>query len=45
MIIAPFVWMAFTFLYLDVRVRVEGADIEAMVAELPQSPVSAPITN
>jgi hypothetical protein len=39
---APFVWVVATLLYIDVRVRVEGADIEAMVAELPRPAVGTP---
>jgi hypothetical protein len=40
---APFVWTVSTLLYIDVRVRVEGADIEAMVAELPRASAGTPV--
>jgi hypothetical protein len=42
-LVAPFVWVLVTLLYLDVRMRVEGADIQAMVAELPGAPTGAPV--
>jgi len=41
LLVSPFVWMALTLLYIDLRVRVEGADLEAMVASLPASPAGA----
>jgi hypothetical protein len=40
--VMPFIWMLVTMLYIDLRVRVEGADIEAMVAVLPPSQVGIP---
>jgi hypothetical protein len=43
LVIAPFAWVVMTLLYIDVRVRVEGADIEAMVAELPRPSAGSPV--
>jgi hypothetical protein len=43
LIVAPFAWIVMTLLYIDVRVRVEGADIEAMVAELPRASAGTPV--
>jgi len=43
LVIAPFAWVVMTLLYIDVRVRVEGADIEAMVAELPRPSAGTPV--
>ena len=44
MVVASFVWVAMTLLYIDVRVRLEGADIAAMVAELPKPAVGSPVS-
>jgi membrane-anchored glycerophosphoryl diester phosphodiesterase (GDPDase) len=43
MIVASFAWIVVTLLSVAVRIRVEGADIEAMVAELPPSAATAPV--
>lgn len=39
---APLFWIVSTLLYIDLRVRVEGADVEAMVADLGSAASEAP---
>jgi hypothetical protein len=43
-VVTPFAWAVATMLYIDLRVRVDGADVEAMIAELPRSNSGIPVS-